>query len=141
MGRSHQQGHSLSLISVLRHLKVLREQVLSRLFDYSLDTRHVQQDPLQNPKNRIFGLIPLSILEQSYTNLFESVISSCLGWCLNWRSQSKHAQRASNWRRKSCSGGNQPFPQGVNHFIQPCSKGIIGKEAVPGLMRGTPSET
>ena len=37
--------------------------------------------------------------------------------------------------------GNQPFPQGVNHFIQPCSKGIIGKEAVPGLMRGTPSET
>ena len=54
MGRSHQQGHSLPLISVLRHLKLLREQVLSRLLDYSLDTRHIQQDPLQNLEKQDF---------------------------------------------------------------------------------------
>ena len=54
MCRSHQQGHSLSLISVLGHLELLREQVLSRLFDYSLDTRYIQQDPLQNPKKQDF---------------------------------------------------------------------------------------
>ena len=54
MGRSHQQGHSLPLISVLRHLKLLREQVLSRLLEDSFDTRHIQQDPFQNPKKQDF---------------------------------------------------------------------------------------